>query len=240
MMSIDATQGDLPGGLVLIVAAHPDDEILGCGGIVARHAAAGDRVETLILAEGATARQQTRDTSGGAAEINALRDAAWAAAKVLGSEPPQFASLPDNRMDSLTLLDIVKHVEATVERLQPRFVYTHHGGDLNVDHRLTHQAVITACRPLPGAPVRGIYSFETASSTEWGSTGIDPGFRPTRFVDISDFIALKLQALDCYEAEMRPFPHARSNEAIEARARVRGAEIGVFAAEAFEVIREIM
>ncbi len=239
-MSIEASRDGQSGGRVLIVAAHPDDEILGCGGVAARHAAAGDRVDTLILAEGATARQPRRGGASGSAEIEALRDAARAAAKILGTEPPQFAGLPDNLMDSLTLLDIVKHVEETVERLTPRFVYTHHGGDLNVDHRLTHQAVITACRPLPGAPVRGIYTFEVASSTEWGSTGIDAGFRPRRYVDIGDFLDLKLRALACYEAEMRPFPHARSREAIEARARVRGAEAGVAAAEAFEVIREII
>jgi len=236
-MSIETLRN---GGGILIVVAHPDDEILGCGGIAARHAAAGDRVDTLILAEGATARQRQRDGSGGSAEIEALREAARAAAKVLGTEPPRFAGLPDNRMDSLPLLDIVKHVEETVERLEPSRVYVHHGGDLNVDHRLTHQAVITACRPLPGVPVRGIYTFETASSTEWGTTGIDSGFRPTRFVDIGDFLDLKLRALDCYQSEMRSFPHARSREAIEARARVRGAEAGVAAAEAFEVIREII
>jgi LmbE family N-acetylglucosaminyl deacetylase len=238
-MSIEAPRGP-SGGHVLIVAAHPDDEILGCGGLAARHAAAGDRVNTLILAEGVTARQPRRGGVGDSAEIEALRDAARAAAKILGTEPPQFAGLPDNRMDSLALLDIVKHVEETVERLAPRFVYTHHGGDLNVDHRLTHQAVITACRPLPGAPVRGIYTFEVASSTEWGSTGIDAGFRPRRYADIGDFLDLKLQALDCYVAEMHTFPHARSREAIEARAQVRGAEAGVAAAEAFEVIREII
>jgi LmbE family N-acetylglucosaminyl deacetylase len=240
-MSIDAPHAATGGARVLIVAAHPDDEILGCGGLVARHAAAGDRVNTLILAEGDTARQPRRDgDDDAAAKIEALRGAARAAAKILGAEPPHFAGLPDNRMDSLMLLDIVKHVEAAVERLAPSLVYTHHGGDLNIDHRLTHQAVITACRPLPGSPVHGIYSFETASSTEWGSREIDAGFRPTRFVDIGDFLDAKLRALDCYEAEMRPFPHARSREAVEARARVRGAEAGLAAAEAFGVIREII
>ncbi len=232
--------GGPSGRCVLIVAAHPDDEILGCGGIAARHAAAGDRVAALILAEGATARRPRRDGASDSTEIEALRDAARAAAKILGTEPPQFAGLPDNRMDSLALLDIVKRVEETVERLAPGLVYTHHGGDLNVDHRLTHQAVVTACRPLPDAPVRAIYTFETASSTEWGTAGTDAGFRPTRFVDIGDFLDSKLRALDCYEAEIRPFPHARSREAVEVRARVRGAEAGLAAAEAFEIVREIV
>lgn len=221
---------------VLVVAAHPDDEVLGCGGVIARHAAAGDAVHILILAEGATSRGAAGSEADD--EVAALQAAARRSAEILGAAPPAFAGLPDNRMDDLALLDVVKIVERTVRETGAAVVYTHHGGDLNVDHRICHQAVLTACRPLPGAPVRAVYAFETVSSTEWEQGG--GTFRPTRFVDISDHLAAKRRALEAYASEMRPFPHARSIEAVDALARVRGAASGVSAAEAFMVVREVI
>ncbi len=225
---------------VLVVAAHPDDEILGCGGTLARHAAAGEAVHVLILAEGATARDERRSAQAHANELAALRQAAADAAACIGARPPRFAGFPDNRMDSLDLLDIVKAVETVVAETAPAVVYTHHGGDLNQDHRLTHQAVLTACRPLPGAPVRAIHAFETLSSSEWGSPMPGAGFVPSRFVDIGAQLETKLRALECYAAEMRPFPHARSRDNVTALARHRGASAGLPAAEAFVVLREIV
>ena len=217
---------------ILVVAAHPDDEVLGCGGTIARHAAEGDNVHILILAEGATAR----DGSGGE-ELTALRAAARNAAEVLGAEPPDFLGLPDNRLDRLPLLDVIKPIEAVVANVKPAVVYTHHGGDLNVDHRVVHQAVLTACRPLPDSPVRAIYAFETVSSTEWASPDDEP-FRPTRFVDITEQLERKLKALGAYGMEVRPAPHARSLENVSALATHRGAGAGLTAAEAFMVVRE--
>ena len=225
-------------GSVLVVAAHPDDEILGCGGALARHAAGGDTVHVLIVAEGATSRDARRDPEGREPELTALRASASRAASVIGAEEPRLLGLPDNRLDALPLLDVIKPIEAVVEAVAPEIVYTHHGGDLNVDHRIVHQAVVTACRPLPGSPVRAIYAFETVSSTEWQSAG--DAFRPQRSVDIEPFLRLKLQALEAYKAEMRPFPHARSFEAVEALARVRGAAAGLKAAECFVIVREIV
>ena len=146
--------------------------------------------------------------------------------------------LPDNRLDTMPLLDVVKPIEAVVEAVAPEIVFTHHAGDLNVDHRIVHQAVVTACRPLPGSPVEALYAFETVSSTEWQTEG--EAFRPQLWVDIEAFLPLKLRALEAYEAEMRPFPHARSIKAIEALARVRGAAAGLKAAECFMVVREVV
>ena len=220
---------------VLVVAAHPDDEILGCGATVARHASAGDEVHSLILAEGSTSRAPQRDAVGRREDIEDLMKAAQAAAAALGATSVRFGGLPDNRMDSLDLLDVVKVVEAVVDDLAPEVVYTHHGGDLNIDHQITNRAVLTACRPLPGNPVRSIYGFETVSSTEWGLTA----FTPQRFVDVSATFERKLTALAYYSAEMRPFPHARSVDAIEALATMRGASVSVSRAEAFTVIREL-
>lgn len=224
---------------VLVVAAHPDDEVLGCGGTVARHAAAGDEVHVVIAAEGATARDSSRDTGARRQEINSLRDAAQAAAKVLGSRVPEFLGLPDNRLDGLDLLDVVKPIEDVVAAVRPAIVYTHAPADLNIDHRIVHEAVLIACRPLPDASVRRIFAFETPSSTEWGAAARGGTFQPRRFVDISDTLETKLAALECYGSEMREFPHARSLRAIRALAEWRGASAGLAAAEAFEVIREI-
>ena len=222
---------------VLVVAAHPDDEVLGCGGTLARHAAKGDVVNILILAEGATSRAEAPGAGKEAGTIAALREAAAKAAKILGAQPPRFAGLPDNKMDSLPLLEVVKEVEKIIAETRPSIVYTHHHGDLNIDHRITHQAALTACRPLPGAPVKALYGFETLSSTEWAGPEAQNAFCPQHFCDISQQLAAKLEALRCYNLEMRPFPHPRSFEAVEALARLRGASAGLTAAEAFETIR---
>ncbi|MEW5728901.1 MAG: PIG-L deacetylase family protein [Pseudomonadota bacterium] len=224
---------------ILVVAAHPDDEVLGCGATMARHAREGDRVHVLIVAEGATSRADRRDADAASDQLESLRAAARAAARCLGTEEPRFAGLPDNRLDAMDLLDLIKVVERAVADIGPAVVYTHHAGDLNIDHRLVHQAVLTACRPLPGGTVRIIRSFETPSSTEWAGPGADVAFLPNRFVDVSDTLDAKMAALDCYASEMRSFPHARSAEAVTALARWRGASAGMAAAEAFMVLREL-
>lgn len=223
---------------ILVVAAHPDDELLGCAGALARHARAGDRVEIAILAEGATSRSADSDRDSHAAELDRLRDAARRAADMIGANEPEFFGLPDNRMDGLVLLDLVQRLEQTIARVRPEIVYTHHRGDVNVDHDITHRAVITACRPLPGHPVRQILSYETVSSTEWMSPASAPSFAPNWFVDIGETLETKLAALRCYEAEMRPFPHPRSYQAVEHLARWRGASAGFHAAEAFMLVRQ--
>lgn len=225
---------------ILVVAAHPDDEILGCGGTIARHTNSGDSVHILILAEGATSRQNERNVEAAERELEALRQSARQAATILGSAPTQFAGLPDNRLDGVELLDIIKTIEAVIEEIRPCTVYTHHGADLNIDHELVHRAVLTACRPLPDCSVCNIYTYETVSSTEWAGADTQNPFRPMRFVDISDNLDTKLEALEAYEAEMRPFPHARSYENVTSLARTRGASVGLRAAEAFGVAREIL
>ncbi len=218
---------------VLCVAAHPDDEVLFAGGTMARHADAGDVVRSFILAEGATSRGAKR------VEVDALREAAAISAKILGIDSLDFGGLPDQRLDDMPLLDVIKLIEAQVTQFQPTVVYTHHGGDLNLDHQIVHRAVITACRPLPGNSLKAVYAGETLSSTEWAAPSTCQGFVPQHFVTIENSLARKLEALRAYQAEMRAFPHPRSIEAVEALARVRGATIGVTAAEAFMVERSI-
>lgn len=218
---------------IAVIAAHPDDEVLGCGGTIARHAASGDRVHILILAEGATSRYLAPDTLGPADELAALRAAAGDAAAILGAHSVEFGGLPDNRMDGLELLDVVKIVEDFLNGLQPQIVYTHHAGDMNIDHLVTQRAVSTALRPLPSANFSSLLYFEVPSSTEWGGIPCGQPFVPQWYEDITPFLDRKLAALQAYHSEMRAFPHPRSYNYVEALASVRGATAGVSAAEAF-------
>ncbi len=218
---------------VLVVAAHPDDEVLGCGATMARHAAAGDAVEVLILGTGAASRDGARPE-----EPAQLAAQAREAGRVLGARRVDVLDLPDNRFDSVALLDIVKHVERIVARAAPDVVYTHHGGDLNIDHRRTFEAVVTACRPQAPCLVRRILSFEVPSSTEWQSPTVVAPFTPNVFVDVAGTVDHKTRALACYTAEARPFPHPRSPGAVRALAAWRGASAGLAAAEAFMLVRE--
>ena len=225
---------------IFIVAAHPDDEVLGCGGTVARHADAGDQVQVLIVAEGATSRQEQRNRNQASDEISALAQAAQKVGAILGAKGVELLDLPDNRLDSLDRLDLIKQIELRIERHQPQVVYVHHAGDVNIDHRRLHEAVVTACRPTPGQPVRRLLSFEVASSTEWQPPGSAPAFQPNWFVDISAQWLRKREALEAYASEMRPWPHARSIQAVEHLDRWRGAQVGVEAAEAFCLLRQLV
>ena len=224
---------------VLVVAGHPDDEVLGCGGTIARHADVGDQVQVLIVAEGATSRQEQRNRNQASDELSALAQAAQKAGAILGVKEVELLDLPDNRLDSLDRLDLIKQIELRIERHQPRVVYTHHAGDVNIDHRRLHEAVVTACRPTPGQPVKRLLSFEVASSTEWQPPGSAPAFHPNWFVDISAQWLRKREALEAYASEMRSWPHARSIQAVEHLARWRGAQVGVEAAEAFCLLRQL-
>jgi LmbE family N-acetylglucosaminyl deacetylase len=225
---------------MLVLAAHPDDEVLGCGGTIARLSDAGETVHVVIAAEGATSRDQTRDRGARAGDLSALGEAAREAGRILGARSVELLDLPDNRMDSLDRLDVVKIVEGLVARWAPRTVFTHHAGDVNVDHRRLHEAAVTACRPQPGHSVRRLLFFEVSSSTEWQPPGSAPPFLPNVFVDISASLARKLDALRAYDVEMRPWPHARSVDGVEHLARWRGSTVGVAAAEAFMLGREIV
>ena len=149
----------------ILVVAHPDDEVLGCGGTISRHADSGDQVHVLIVAEGSTSRQQKRDRSQVLDQLSVLSKAAKAAGSILGAAEVELLDFPDNRLDSLDRLDLIKCIEERIDYHQPDCVYVHHAGDLNVDHRRVHEAVVTACRPVPGHVVKRLLSFEVSSST---------------------------------------------------------------------------
>ena len=219
---------------ILIVAAHPDDEVLGCGGTIARHVASGDAVTVMFMTDGVSSRGE-----GSTNEVDDRHCAAMQAMQSLGVSDIRQLNFPDNQMDSVSLLEVTQAIEAVILDIHPRIVYTHFAHDLNVDHRVTHSAVMTACRPQSCSSVKTILSFEVLSSTEWNSPS-QPSFVPQYIVDISEYWELKLTALKCYSAEIREFPHSRSYETVEALAALRGATHGVGKAEAFYVERIII
>jgi LmbE family N-acetylglucosaminyl deacetylase len=223
---------------VLVVASHPDDEVLGCGGTIARLAREQHEVHLAILGEGITSRYQQREAADPKLLKN-LHECSLKAAQLLGASDTYLYNLPDNQFDTVPLLEVVKIIERLMERLQPQVIYTHHGGDLNIDHALTFRAVLTATRPVAGNSVEQIYAFEVPSSTEWAFGQLQPSFRANVFMDISNTLETKIKAIQAYEDEIRPFPHPRSPEALRAIAKRWGSVAGLEASEAFELVRLI-
>jgi LmbE family N-acetylglucosaminyl deacetylase len=221
---------------ILVVAAHPDDEVLGCGGTIARLTSEGNNVYTLILGEGVTSRDKRRDRTKRENEIGELRKEAENANKIIGAKKVYFQDFPDNRFDTAPLLDIIKTIEKINEDIKPSIVFTHHYGDLNIDHQITFKAVMTAIRPTKDESVKELYSFETPSSTEWNVLS-STYFMPDYFVNIGKFLEIKIKALKEYETELRDFPHPRSLKAVELYAKQWGVKMGFEATEAFKTIR---
>jgi len=222
---------------VLVVAAHPDDEVLGCGATMARLAAEGQPVHIAILGEGITSRSSRDDSD--AKLLRRLHQQAEAAALKVGAKDVVLFKLPDNRLDTLPMLEVAKLIEDLIQKLRPAVIYTHHPGDLNLDHGIVHRAVLIATRPVLGHPVRQILTFEVPSSTEWAFQKIEPVFRPNVFVEVSKTLDAKIAALACYDSETRDFPHPRSEQTLRAIATRWGSVIGCTAAESFELVRSI-
>lgn len=222
---------------ILVIAAHPDDEALGCGGTIAKLANQGAIIHAAFLADGVFSRAGKAGAQQAA--LAARRAAAQKSCDILGVNSVSFGNFPDNRMDTVALLDIIVEVERIIGLHQPDTVFTHHVGDLNVDHRRIHEAVATACRPQRDHPVKTLLCFEVPSSTEWQLSSSAPAFAPNWFVDISDTLDCKLAALDAYAAELRAWPHPRSRQGVEHLAHWRGATVGADAAEAFILGRQL-
>ena len=228
----------MPGNKILVVAAHPDDEVLGCGGTIARLTQEDKKVYVVILGEGITSRYKERKVANQKL-VKDLRSRSKDVAEILWTEPPFLYNLPDNRFDTVPLLDVIKIVEDLIKRIKPEVVYTHHGGDLNIDHVITHRAVLTATRPVKKCPVKEIYAFEVPSSTEWAFGQFTRGFQPNVFVDISATLERKIQAMQIYKSETRRFPHPRSPQTLRVIAEKWGSNVSLRAAEAFQLIRKI-
>lgn len=223
---------------VLVIAAHPDDEIIGLGGTIKKHVDKGDVVDCIILGEGMTSRKLKREDTDKSI-LEDLHSHTLCSAKIIGFTNVFFSDIPDNRFDSIDLLDIIKEVEKYVTEIKPDIIYTHHYGDLNIDHRRTFEAVITACRPIGDYSVKEIYCFETPSSTEWNFKYEDNAFKPNVFIDVEDTIQFKLDAMCCYKTELREYPHPRSLKSLEIVAQRWGTVVGKKYVEAFELIRRV-
>ena len=232
---------------VLIIAAHPDDEILGMGGTIAKHTSQNDNVTIIYMATGITARREPLKSEHGIKniskkvqeiwqnEIENLRQDAKKSAKLLNVKNVRFYDFPDNEMDRIQLLKIVKVIEKEIKTTKPDRIYTNHHSDLNVDHRVVFNATLTACSPS-GFPVKELLTFEVLSSTEWS---YPYNFNPNYFTNIEKYIGKKIKAMELFVNEIRKFPHPRSSKNIKYVAKRWGSVSGFKAAEAFELIRLI-
>jgi LmbE family N-acetylglucosaminyl deacetylase len=226
---------------ILCVVAHPDDEVLGLGATIHRLVSQyGCCIRAVILGEGITSRSDSRDREQWSQELAIHQRNIYQATQKVGYESVGIYDFPDNRFDSVALLDIVKVVEKEKTDFQPSVIFTHHGGDTNIDHRRTFEAVMTATRPMQGEVVRTIFAFETPSSTEWQAFNYPNYFTPNVFMPVDKTnVAAKIAAMEHYEFERRAFPHPRSPEALEVLARRHAVTIGADYAEAFMLIRSI-
>lgn len=224
---------------ILVVAAHPDDEVLGCGGMIARMVAEGDLVFCLLMGCGKTSRDDKKNKTEIEKEQNILKKEALEAAKILGISEVFFEDFPDQKYDTVPFLDLVKSVEKVKDVVRPDIVYTHFGGDLNLDHQLTSRAVLTATRPVLGESVKSVYFFEVPSSTEWSFNQNYNSFSPNVFVDVSGVFDKKNKALVAYKSESRKYPHPRSSENVEVIAKHWGAVVGKEKVEAFILVRNL-
>lgn len=224
-----------PSKRILVIAAHPDDEVLGVGGTVIGHVRRGGRVVVLILTDGVTSHHTVTEPQ---------KAAARKAGAVLGVEAVHFVDLPDQQLDGLPLLEIIRPISTLIQEFRPQVVYTHHRGDANQDHRAVFTATLVAVRPVGDTPVRRVLSYEVASSTEWGPPFPEWAFLPTVYVDISETLETKLLAFEAYRetfiSEVKPFPHPRSPEAVRLYAQQRGITVGMPAAEAFVLVRDLI
>jgi len=223
---------------ILVVAAHPDDEVLGCGGTISRLTDAGARATVLILGEGITSRYDQRSDAD--PELVAKhRERAHKAGAIIGAKQVILIDFPDQKFETVPLLDITKTIEKVIAEVQPDTVFTQHGGDLNLDHVQTFRATLTATRPMQGRGVKAVLAYPVASSSEWSFGRFSPRFEPNFYSDVSATLDRKIEAMQVYESETRAFPHPRSPEALRAAAQHWGSHVGLTAAEPFQVIWQI-
>lgn len=216
---------------VLVVAAHPDDDILGMGGTLARYARQGHLIKVIFMTDGVSSRENKPESAAKRFE------SATKALKLLGVEDVSVANFPDNQLDKIGVLEISRHISKVIESFRPQIVYTHFHKDLNIDHRLTAEATTVCSRPKPTSSIRQLYHFEVASSTNWYFG--ESNFSPNIFVNIEETLDLKIQSLKFYDSEMQDYPHIRSYKAVENQANYRGNFVGIAAAEAFELSFQI-
>lgn len=226
---------------ILIIVAHPDDELLGLGATMHRLINDyGVKTHVVILGEGITSRSDNRNTKEWEKELAIHRNNIKAAQKAIGYHSVAIYDFADNRFDTVALLDIIKVIEKEKENFKPDIIFTHHGGDLNIDHQRTFEAVMTACRPMADEIVKTIITFETPSGTEWRASTDPKHFIPNLFIEVSEKnLGAKIKGMESYEFEKRQYPHPRSPEALRIQAQRWGVAVGLEFAEAFCLVRGI-
>jgi N-acetylglucosamine malate deacetylase 1 len=222
---------------ILVLAAHPDDEVLGCGGTIAKYSKEGHFIHVAFMSDGVFSREGKQDDLN--KELESRKSSAKLALKILGVNSFSFFDFPDNKMDLIATIDVAKKIEELILQYKPQIVFTHHFGDVNVDHAKVHEATVVACRSQPNHPVKSILCYEVPSSTEWQLPGKNMDFTPNYFVDISAFLEKKILSLKEYSFEMREWPHPRSLKAVKHLSHWRGSTAGLESAEAFMVGRII-
>jgi LmbE family N-acetylglucosaminyl deacetylase len=219
---------------VLFIAAHPDDEVYGAGGTMARLANEGHEVFTLIVTDGSST-QYPGDAERAQIKLKECEEAN----RILGVRKVFYGGLPDMRLDTVPHVDVNACISKVIHEVKPEWVFTQHCGDVNKDHYAVFTSTLVACRPVPGQTVRRVYAYEVGSSTEWAAPRVENVFIPNTFVNISETIRQKISAVEAYATELRPYPHPRCPQAVEIYAQQRGVSVGVHYAEAFMLIRDM-
>lgn len=218
---------------VLVVAAHPDDEILGLGGTIRNYFEKGYEIHCIIIAQGMKSRSHQT------LSLTKLKENAIKSSKHVGYKSVEFFDFPDNELDSITTLDVTRVIEEKIEVFLPNIVFTHHNGDKNLDHRIIYDATLSATRPYAKHTVEELYAYETPSSTEWNFSNTSSSFIPNIFIDVSNSINYKLAAMKEYVSEIRDYPHPRSLESLKIIAQRWGTVVNQNFSEAFMLIRKI-
>ncbi len=217
---------------ILVISPHPDDEVLGCGGIMKRLTYIGQNVFVLVITRGKKEMYSQE-------KILNVRQEAINAHKIIGVSETRFLDFPAPNLDLVSIAEIASAISAVIKELHISILYLPHKGDIHHDHKVVFDAGLVAARPVNGNSVKRIYSYETLSETEWAAPFGDDAFIPTSFINITDFFAVKLEALKCFKSQLREFPNPRSLKSVEALATLRGSTVGFAYAEAFMTLRII-
>ncbi|WP_320667190.1 PIG-L family deacetylase [Prochlorococcus sp. MIT 1307] len=222
---------------ILIIAAHPDDEVLGCGGLISKLKNSDCEFMVIFMAEGSSCRYENYQSKDANEAIIKRNNAAKSAMKYMGIMKYEFINFPCGRLDTVPIIEINKRIEHWIKIFQPDTIFTHSSTDSNNDHKIIYSSVIMATRPTPSCKVLRLYTFEVLSSSEWG---FEKCFKPNYFIQLNETdVENKFNSLNIYNTEVKDYPFPRSREGIKANAMIRGMQVGVEYAEAFRLIREI-